>query len=226
MFNITTFQDFLDRRKAIETAINCNSPQKLTASTYELYIPPDFNQNLVGNSMENPSPPSTLTNSFRHELTTSRNSRHENDRSSFRSPALIADQGNVLLKPARTTAEATTTGHHFHIRQPLQQRTNRGAVAEIRCTICKQFIRDDVVHFMMECPKFWKERSDYLRILSHLDDRLVAPTLGPDDRLHIAIFPGIWGPQPKMQVQCYWLKFCSSQDKTSAHSKPTSRVFF
>ena len=78
---------------------------------------------------------------------------------------------------------ASTASNPFQIRQPLvEERWNQGSVAEIRCTICKRYIRDDVVHFMMECPKFWKERSEYLTILSHLDVNLVAPTLGPDDR--------------------------------------------
>lgn len=79
-------------------------------------------------------------------------------------------------------ANASQTTNLFHIRQPLEETTIKGAVAGIRCTICKQNIKDDVVHFMMECPKFWRERSEYLRNLSLLNASLVSPTLGPDDR--------------------------------------------
>ena len=87
-----------------------------------------------------------------------------------------------LLESA-TKTPSSTTGNPFHIRQSMaEERWNVGAIAEIRCTICKRYIRDDVVHFMMECPKFWKERSEYLTILSQLDTELVAPLMGPDDR--------------------------------------------
>ena len=43
---------------------------------------------------------------------------------------------------------------------------------------------------------------------------------------HNRPYRGIPGHQPKKQVQCYWLNFCSSQDKTSAHSKMSSWAIF
>ena len=44
--------------------------------------------------------------------------------------------------------------------------------------------------------------------------------------VHNRPYRGIPGHEPKMQVQCYWLKFCSSQDKTCAHSKMSFWAIF